>query len=78
MNKDKDKVVIMNVITTLEISPSRVLKGAIEEGLESVIVIGVTKDGEEYFASSIADGANALWWMERARHKLLSVPDRDN
>lgn len=70
-------VVIAPVVTTLEGRPDDVLKHAIGE-LESVVVIGYTKGGEEYYASSIADGPNALWLLKRMAHNLLSIVDRED
>ncbi len=64
-------------ITYLDIPPDRILDQA-KGQLESVVVIGYTKDGEEYFASSVADGAEVLWVMERNRLKLLAVPDAND
>jgi hypothetical protein len=71
-----DNVTNFTGITYLDIPPDRILDGAKGE-LESVIVIGYTKDGEEYFAASVADGAEVLWMLERNKLKLLSVPDEE-
>lgn len=67
-------VVELDVITKLDIPPERVLKGALEIELESVVIVGHTKDGE-YFASSIADGPEVLWMLERAKKAILEIPD---
>lgn len=61
-------------ITFLDTLPDTILEGALGK-LESVIVLGYTNDGEEYFAASMADGADALWHLQRAAHKLLSMPE---
>jgi len=61
-------------ITFLDMPTDVILQSAIGK-LESVIVLGYTNDGEEYFASSMADGADALWHLQRAAHKLLSMPE---
>jgi hypothetical protein len=61
-------------ITFLDMPTDVILESAIGK-LESVIVLGYTNDGEEYFASSMADGADALWHLQRAAHKLLSMPE---
>jgi hypothetical protein len=65
-------VVDLPVITKLNLDPERVLAAA-QGKLESVVIVGYTKDGDEYFASSIADGADVVWMLERAKIKLLSV-----
>ena len=67
-------VVKFTGVTFLDIPPDVILDGA-KGKLESVIVIGYTNDGEEYFAASMADGADALWHLQRAAHKLLSMPE---
>lgn len=69
-----DNVVDLNVITTLSLDPDRVLQKAIGK-LERVVVIGITKDGSEFFAFSEADGGTTLWDLERAKLKLLQAPD---
>ena len=54
-----DNVIPFGGITRLDIDPDRVLTSAVGK-LECVVVVGLGKDGEEYFASSMADGADAL------------------
>lgn len=66
-------VVNLPCITRLDIPPDRILQEAMGK-LESVVVIGYTKDGE-YFASSQADGAEVVWLLERCKLKLLRVVD---
>ena len=69
-----DNVVHLDVVTRLDIDPDRVLSQAVGE-LESAVVIGFHKDGSEYFASSVADGGTVLWLIERAKMRLLQMPD---
>lgn len=68
------EVVELDVVTTLDIDPDRVLNKAIGE-LDRVVVVGFTKDGSEYFASSVADGAEVTWMLERAKYKLMKIVD---
>lgn len=68
------EVIDLSVITTLPLDPDRLLQKAVGK-LERVLIIGETKDGEEYFASSEADGGTVLWDMERARHALMKLAD---
>ena len=68
------QIIRLPVITRLDTNPDLVLESAVGE-LESVVVIGFTKEGEEYFASSVADGGTALWMVERFKKKLLEVPE---
>lgn len=57
-------------ITKHDLPPDRLLNAALDK-LESVVIIGFDKDGDEYFASSLADGGDVLWLMERAKIELL-------
>ncbi|MBB5347283.1 hypothetical protein JWG42_16595 [Desulfoprunum benzoelyticum] len=69
-----DKFVIVNGITSPEVSVDQVLEAAIGE-LEEVVIIGTHKDGKEYFASSIADGPNVNWMLDRAKKALIEIVD---
>ena len=73
--KGRGNVVSAPVITTLNLDPAQVLAAAAEHGLEAVVVIGRGADGE-YFASSVADGGDVLWMLERAKKALLATVDR--
>jgi hypothetical protein len=61
-------------ISYLDLPPDRILEGASGK-LDRVVVIGYTADGQEYFASSIADGGEVVWLMERMKLKLLRIGD---
>ena len=65
-------VIDLPVITRLDLNPDRVLDGA-REKLNDVIVMGWDKNGDLYFASSQADGGDALWLMEKAKLALMEV-----
>lgn len=67
-------VVEFNGLTRLNLDPDRVLNKAIGE-LKDVVIVGYTKDGEEYFASSIADGADVNWLLDRMKHMLMNTVD---
>lgn len=69
------KVLSLDMITRLDMPAEKVLNGAVSAGLDCVVVVGVTKDGDEYFASSLADGGDVLWHLERAKLKLLRIAD---
>lgn len=56
-----------------ELPVDRVLDMARAEGLACAIVIGYDGSGEEFFASTMADGADALWLLERLKLRLLTV-----
>lgn len=68
------EVVDLSVITTLPLDPDRLLEKAVGQ-LDRVLIIGMDKDGEEYFASSDPDGGTIIWDMERAKLKLLRLVD---
>ena len=68
-------VVMLDIPTRLDVPAERVLSAALEAGLESIIIAGFDSDGGEYFASSLADGGDALWLMERFKMALLKKAD---
>lgn len=67
-----DNVVLLNVATTLELPPERVLSAAMEAGLTSVVVVGMTPGGEMYLAAS-SDQWQTLWALEAAKKWLLEA-----
>lgn len=69
-------VVRLPVITRLDWPADQVLDAA-KGRLEGVVVLGYGVDGQEYFASSYADGADMLWLLERAKFALLNVSQDD-
>jgi len=44
--------------------------------LSGVVLMGYTTDGQEYIASSISDGPQMVWLLERA--KLYIIEDDQN
>ncbi len=68
-----DNVIPMGNITKLDQPPERILEAAKEWVADGVIVIGWNHEGELGFASSIADGGEALWLLEMAKKALLEV-----
>lgn len=70
-------VVDLNIVTRLDVDPRRVIDGAAASDLRSVVILGYTEDGDEYFASSIADGADVVWLLERSKHKLMTITDQN-
>lgn len=65
------KVIDFPGITRLNLPPDRIINAA-RGRLDSVVVIGYDKDGGEYFATSIADGGEVLWLLERCKRALLN------
>lgn len=66
------KIIPFGGITKMDLPPERLLQKAIDAGLEGVVILGFTKDGEEYMASSYADGATVVWLAERLKHRLIT------
>ncbi len=68
-------VVILPVVSTHDQPADRVLDQALAKGMKSVVIVGYDRDGKEYFASSYADGADALWALQRGSLRLLRIAD---
>jgi hypothetical protein len=73
MSNEMRKVILFTGITKLDLPPDRVLENNMGNDLEGVVIMGYTKDGEELFASSYADGGTVLWLIERCKLRLLQV-----
>lgn len=69
--KRPSNVVMLDVSTTLPVPPSRVLAGAMEKGLEDVIVMGWDSNKELYLASSMSSNPRILWLVEQAKKLVL-------
>jgi len=69
------KVINLPCVTSLNLPPNRILQGAWSK-LEGVVLIGWDKHGDFYFASSIADGGDVLWLLEKAKKELLETSGR--
>lgn len=63
-------------ITKLDLDPDQLLKAA-DGILQRVVIIGFTKEGEEYLAFSDADMAHAVFDIERAKLALLREWDSE-
>jgi len=67
-----NNVVILDCITKLDVPVDRVLESA-KDQLDHAVILGWDKDGEMYFASTISDGSEVLWLMEKAKLNLLTI-----
>ena len=65
-------VINLSCITNLDLPADRILE-AVAGKLNKVVLMGYDKDGKEYFASSIADGADVVWLAERMKKQLLEM-----
>jgi hypothetical protein len=68
------KVIPFTGVTKYDLDPDMVLENS-KGKLEGFVIIGYDKDGEEYFASTYADGGTVLWLAERMKKKLLEQVD---
>jgi len=67
-----DNLVYFDGITRLDMPPEKVLHAALDADMEGVVVIG-WQEGEFYAASSIADGGEVLWLLEKLKQHLLDA-----
>ena len=66
-------VVVLPVVTTLDLPTQRVVQAALDAELQSAVVMGWDANGELYFASTMADGGDVLWLMEKCKVLLLAA-----
>lgn len=62
--------------TILDLSAYDVLEAA-KGKLSRVIIIGVTKDDQDYHAASTSDIGDVFWLIERFKHKMMLIADGD-
>lgn len=62
-------VIPLGNVTRLDIPVDRVCEEA--KHLEGIVILGYDQDGEEYFASSYADGGDVLWLLRKCEKQLL-------
>ena len=63
-------VVTLPVITRLNLNADRTLESLIGK-LDSFVLSGWDKEGNEFFSSTIADGGEVLWLLERCKMALM-------
>ena len=66
-------IVRLNNVTRIDIPADVILEAALKANLKSVVLVGYGEDGDIYAASSLADGADALWMIEILKLKLLNI-----
>ena len=66
-------VIPIGCVTRLDLPVEQVLEAAKGQGLAGVVLLGYREDGEQYFASTYADGGNVLWLLERCKKQLLEM-----
>jgi hypothetical protein len=65
-------IIPFNGITKLDLNPDIVLENT-KGKLEGLVICGYDTEGNEYFASTYADGGDVLWLLERMKMRLLNV-----
>lgn len=66
------KVIPLGGVTKLDLPVEQILQSAIDRGdVDGIVIMGYTKDGDEYFASSYADGGIVVWLAEKLKKRLL-------
>ena len=66
------EVVSFMGVTRLDINADDALNGAVGK-LNNAVVLGFNKEGDFYFASSMADGGDVMWLLEVLKLKFLTV-----
>lgn len=59
--------------TRLRTPVPKLLATAAGAQLEDVVIVGWRENGEMYFASSQANGAEVLWLLRQAEHELIAA-----
>jgi hypothetical protein len=67
-------IIALGNITKLDQPVDRVLEEA-KEQLTGVIILGWTHDGAAYFASTMADGGEVVWLLEKCKKDLLDAAE---
>lgn len=57
------------------LSCDQVLSRAQASGLANAIVLGVLEDGTMYFETSIPDGDQCVWLLEKAKHRIITIAE---
>lgn len=70
-----ENVVPLSIVTLNDVDIVSILRDAFDADLEEVVIVGMKKDGSEYFAASCADAAPSIYHLMRAVHKLNCVID---
>lgn len=66
---------IQEIYATDNIPTQNVFDGIQNNNLETVVVVGWTKEGNEYFASSTPNGMEIIWLLERLKYRILKDID---
>ena len=68
-----DNVIPLGNITKLDVPVDRVCDKAKEKLEGGAVILGWDAEGDVFFASSIADGGEVLWLLEKCKQALLDA-----
>lgn len=68
-----DNIVLFPGISPNDYGANLMLEAATNADLDSVVIIGWNKDGEMFFSSSMGNGPECLWLIEKAKQSLLKA-----
>jgi hypothetical protein len=68
----ENNVTVLQTQTTLPMPADTVLSRARKENLSTVVILGYTEEGEEFFSASTSDAGELVLLMERFRVGLLT------
>lgn len=69
----KRKITLHPACLGAQLDAATILELAKQSDLASVVVLGWTESGDQFFSSSEADGVEVLWLLERAKFDLFSL-----
>lgn len=67
----------LDIVTTHDLTPMSVIACAHNADLKEVVIVGMGKNGREYFASSVSDGGTSMYHLQRGIYKLNKIIDGD-
>jgi len=70
-----ENVVLHPKRSQMDLPIQDVLRAAHRADLAECVIVGRTKDGQEYFASSIVDTARVIFWLTRGAHVFNMLID---
>lgn len=65
----------LNIVSRVDCDADQLLRQGIGQ-LDKVVIVGYDKKGNEFYASNVSDGANALWHLQRGIHNLMTIVDK--
>ena len=67
----------LKAIECHDVPSEQVLKRAIGDKIRNAVVLGYDEDNDFYFASAQSDGAETLWLLQLAIHKLMRIGNKE-